>query len=97
MQETATTMVGMILGMMFTHVTDGHVAYSWLLFVLLTLLHIYANVKAMRCLVLHSLNPSRLELLLDTFLSKVWCMSACIVIILSCACIAVAHTPSKIK
>ena len=37
---------------------------SWLLFAALTWLHVWANVRAMRCLVLDSLTPARLELLL---------------------------------
>ena len=43
----------------------------WATFISLTALHVYANVKAMRSLVLTSLNPSRLGLLVDTFYIKV--------------------------
>lgn len=51
----------------------GLPALLWVTFISLTALHVYANVKAMRSLVLTSLNPSRLELLVDTYFDKVQC------------------------
>ena len=44
----------------------------WASFLSLTALHVYANIKAMRALTLTSLNPSRLQLLVDTFYHKVY-------------------------
>ncbi|KAG2451206.1 hypothetical protein HYH02_003813 [Chlamydomonas schloesseri] len=92
-QETATTIVGMVLGMAVTRLlaTDPHdpagttiggsssssssravwaVLAAWLVFGLLTALHVWANVRAMRCLVLRSLNQPRLELLVTRYLGQ---------------------------
>ncbi len=48
-----------------------HVLWGWALFAALTWLHVYANIRAMRCLVLTSLNEPRLELLLEAYMEKV--------------------------
>ena len=40
---------------------------TWITFLLLTALHIYANIKAMRSLLLNSLNRPRLDLLLQHY------------------------------
>lgn len=89
-QEIATTMAGMILGMLLTNFTASQstahtllganktsdyaashrMMLAWILFALLTVFHVYANVRAMRCLILPSLNASRLQLLLRLFLNK---------------------------
>ncbi|KAL3136855.1 hypothetical protein ABBQ38_005562 [Trebouxia sp. C0009 RCD-2024] len=42
----------------------------WVSFLSLTALHVYANIRAVRALTLTSLNPSRLQLLVDTFYHK---------------------------
>jgi hypothetical protein len=44
---------------------------AWAVFVLLTIFHVWANVRAMRCLVLTSLNVPRLELLLESHINEV--------------------------
>lgn len=67
MQETATTLIGMLLGMAFTHMFNGFPWLIWVNFLSLTVLHVYANIRAVRALTLTSLNPSRLQLLIDTF------------------------------
>lgn len=41
----------------------------WGIFIALTALHIFANVRAMRCLQLRSLNRPRLALLLRTYMA----------------------------
>ena len=52
-----------------SHAEQGAVADSpagvWTVFFLLTVLHIYANVQAMRSLQLASLNPARLAILVQ--------------------------------
>ena len=40
-------------------------------FLSLTALHVYANIRAVRALTLTSLNPSRLQLLVDKFYEQV--------------------------
>lgn len=64
-QETATTLVGMLLGMAFLHISTGSSGVIWGGFLLLTGVHIYANVRAVRALRLSSLNAPRLQLLLS--------------------------------
>ncbi|XP_041012993.1 protein root UVB sensitive 3 isoform X2 [Juglans microcarpa x Juglans regia] len=67
-QETLATMIGMALGMLLARITMGHALAIWFSFLSLTLFHIYANYKAVRCLVLTSLNPERSSILLQHFL-----------------------------
>lgn len=74
MQETLTTLLGMVVGMVFTRATAQSATAAWLLFTALTLLHVYANVRAMRCLVLHSLNQPRLDLLIHRWVPKGKCV-----------------------
>lgn len=50
----------------------------WGSFLSLTALHVYANIQAVRALTLTSLNPPRLQLLVDTFYHKVCLLSASI-------------------
>jgi hypothetical protein len=54
----------MVVGMAFVRLTADSAVAGWVLFIVLTWVHVYANIKAMRCLVLHSLNAPRLDLLL---------------------------------
>jgi hypothetical protein len=63
-QEILTTMAGMALGLGFTKAAADSPAAAWLLFCVLTWVHVHANVVAMRCLVLRSLNGPRMEVLL---------------------------------
>jgi hypothetical protein len=49
-----------------------NVAAGWLFFVVLTVVHIWANMRALRCLVLSSLNQPRLRLLLQHYMQQVW-------------------------
>lgn len=46
-------------------------AAAWAVFAALTAVHVWANVRAMRCLVLTTLNAPRAELLLDAQLTRV--------------------------
>ncbi|GAB4822234.1 hypothetical protein N2152v2_009280 [Parachlorella kessleri] len=70
-QETAATMVGMILGMGVIRLTAGSAMAAWTVFVLMTWLHIFANIRALRCLHMTSLNRPRLDLLLTHYWAKV--------------------------
>ncbi len=55
-------MLGMVVGMAVTRLTAHHLALSWAVFMALTAWHVAANVAAMRCLLLASLNRPRLDL-----------------------------------
>ncbi|KAL8112045.1 protein root UVB sensitive 3 isoform X2 [Apium graveolens] len=63
-QETVATMVGMALGMLLAHITMGHSIAIWFSFLSLTVFHMYANYKAVRCLSLTTLNCERSSILL---------------------------------
>ncbi|CAK8540450.1 unnamed protein product [Lathyrus sativus] len=66
-QETVATMIGMALGMLVARITIGHPLAIWFSFLSLTLFHMYANYRAVRCLALNSLNPERSSILLQHF------------------------------
>ena len=70
-QETAVTAIGMVLGMLLTKYCSGSQVASWLWFLALTALHVWANLKAMRNLVLTSINLPRLEALLEAYADEV--------------------------
>ncbi|XP_022878334.1 protein root UVB sensitive 3-like isoform X1 [Olea europaea var. sylvestris] len=67
-QETVATMLGMALGMFLAHITLGHSLAIWFCFLSLTVFHIYANYKAVRCLSLTTLNCERSSILLLHFM-----------------------------
>ncbi|KAK2966705.1 hypothetical protein RJ640_007992 [Escallonia rubra] len=67
-QETLATMLGMALGMVLARVTMGNSVGIWFSFLSLTLFHIYANYKAVRCLSLVTLNCERSSILLLHFM-----------------------------
>ncbi|OVA02143.1 FAS1 domain [Macleaya cordata] len=67
-QETVATMTGMILGMLLAHITMGHSLAIWFSFLSLTMFHMYANYRAVRCLSLTTLNFERSSILLQHFM-----------------------------
>ncbi|KAG1366773.1 protein root UVB sensitive 3 [Cocos nucifera] len=69
-QETMATMTGMALGMLLAHVTRGHPIAVWVSFLSLTMFHMYANYKAVRCLSLNTLNNERSSILLQYFMQN---------------------------
>ncbi|XP_057853398.2 protein root UVB sensitive 3 [Cryptomeria japonica] len=69
-QETMATMLGMLLGMVFAHITAGRPGAMWSSFLLLTFFHMFANYQAVRCVCLTSLNEGRTSILLQRFISN---------------------------
>ncbi|OMO93493.1 hypothetical protein CCACVL1_06483 [Corchorus capsularis] len=67
-QETMATMIGMALGMLLARITTENPLAIWISFLSLTMFHIYANYKAVRCLALDSLNFERSSILLQHFI-----------------------------
>uniref|UniRef100_A0A7N0UBC3 Protein root UVB sensitive 3 n=1 Tax=Kalanchoe fedtschenkoi TaxID=63787 RepID=A0A7N0UBC3_KALFE len=67
-QETMATMIGMALGMLLARITMGHALSTWISFLSLTVFHMYANYRAVRCLSLTSLNCERTSILLRYFM-----------------------------
>ena len=57
----------MTLGMAVTTTTDGKTAWQWAVFVALTVAHVYCNVRAVRSLVIDSLNRERVRRLLARY------------------------------
>uniref|UniRef100_A0A7N2N552 Protein root UVB sensitive 3 n=1 Tax=Quercus lobata TaxID=97700 RepID=A0A7N2N552_QUELO len=67
-QETVATMIGMALGMLLARVTTGHALSIWFCFLSLTMFHMYANYRAVRCLALTTLNPERSSIVFQYFM-----------------------------
>ncbi|XP_047332511.1 protein root UVB sensitive 3 isoform X2 [Impatiens glandulifera] len=67
-QETVATMVGMALGMVLARFATGHPFVIWFSFLSLTIFHMYANYKAVKCLKLNTLNCERCSILLVHFM-----------------------------
>ncbi|KAF6259262.1 vitamin B6 photo-protection and homoeostasis-domain-containing protein [Scenedesmus sp. NREL 46B-D3] len=69
-RERATVIIGSLLGMAVTQRMADNAAAAWLFFAVLTWLHVWANIRALRCLVLSSVNEPRLRLLLQHYQDK---------------------------
>ncbi|XP_038997333.1 protein root UVB sensitive 3-like [Hibiscus syriacus] len=69
-QETMATMIGMALGMLLARITTENPLAIWFSFLSLTMFHMYANYKAVRCLALDSLNFERSSILLRHFIES---------------------------
>ncbi|KAL0386028.1 UNVERIFIED_CONTAM: protein root UVB sensitive 3 [Sesamum radiatum] len=67
-QETVATMMGMALGMVLARITMGQSIAIWFCFLSLTIFHMYANYKAVRCLSLCTLNCERSSILLSHYI-----------------------------
>jgi len=70
-QETLISLAGMIAGYFLLKYVDGMESqrFVWGVFFFLTVLHMYSNFKAVRSLVLNTLNEDRLEYVWDRFTS----------------------------
>ncbi|KAE8724601.1 Protein root UVB sensitive 3 [Hibiscus syriacus] len=64
------TMIGMALGMLLAQITTENPLAIWFSFLSLTMFHMYANYKAVRCLALDSLNFERSSILLQNFIES---------------------------
>ena len=62
-QETAVTLIGLLCGMAFAKAVNSQPLAIWSAFVLLTLVHVVANIGAVRCLHLATINALRWEIL----------------------------------
>ena len=69
-QETAVTLLGLLLGSAFASYADGSAAYIWSVFLALTVLHCFANYQAVRGLQLPTLNRTRAAMLAEAALSS---------------------------
>ncbi|XP_027260275.1 RUS family member 1 isoform X2 [Cricetulus griseus] len=69
-QETVVNLAGLLVSLLMLPLVSDCPSLSLGCFILLTALHIYANYRAVRALVLETLNESRLQLLLKHFLQR---------------------------
>ncbi|KAM4829788.1 RUS family member 1 [Thomomys bottae] len=69
-QETLVNLAGLLVSLLMLPLVSGYASLSLGCFFLLTALHIYANYRAVRALVMETLNESRLQLVLKHFLQK---------------------------
>ncbi|XP_069860164.1 RUS family member 1-like [Dipodomys merriami] len=69
-QETLVNLAGLLVSLLMLPLVSGCPSLSLGCFFLLTALHIYANYRAVRALVMETLNENRLRLVLKHFLQK---------------------------
>lgn len=69
-QETLVNLAGLLVSLLMLPLVSGCPSVSLGCFFLLTALHIYANYRAVRALVMETLNESRLRLVLKHFLQQ---------------------------
>ena len=74
-QETFVTLIGILSGIAVARwlnelESSASFTWSWMLFVILTLLHVYANWRCVTALKLRSLNRHRVNLLLEAWKKK---------------------------
>ena len=69
-QETAVTLMGLLLGLLLSSSLNASPVAKWGAFVVLTAVHIWANYVAVSLLQLRSLNPARAGLLCVAFLQQ---------------------------
>lgn len=62
-QETAVALVGLVVGMVCASYVAEDVAVTWGVFIVLLLLHQWANYQLIRVLVLDTLNPQRIHII----------------------------------
>jgi hypothetical protein len=68
-QETAITLIGLLFGYFMTVGLSEQSNAIWIAFFLLTLIHIWANVRAMRVLSLTRINQQRAHILINQWLA----------------------------
>jgi hypothetical protein len=63
-QETAVTLLGLIIGLICASIIKDDYNTAWIIFISLLILHQYANYRLVRVLILDTLNPQKLYLIL---------------------------------
>ena len=69
-QETAITLIGMTLGTIITHLIGGNTSIVWIIFIISTIIHQYANFKLVSVLKFYTLNPPRMLLVADAIYKR---------------------------
>uniref|UniRef100_A0AAV1UBT8 Uncharacterized protein n=1 Tax=Peronospora matthiolae TaxID=2874970 RepID=A0AAV1UBT8_9STRA len=72
-QETAVKLCGLIVGMYFANAVNESQVAVWVAFLVLTLVHVYANYNAVSCLCIPTVNILRGSILVQRFLKSGTC------------------------
>ncbi|XP_044159106.1 RUS family member 1 [Bufo gargarizans] len=67
-QETLVNLAGLLVSLVLVPMVSDSIWGTYLLFLLLTCLHLYANYRAVRSVVMETLNQSRLSIVLEHYL-----------------------------
>ena len=70
LQETLVNLGALILNLSVLPMVSGDPYFVWTLFVTMTMLHLFANYKAVTSLIFETLNKDRLLLILDAYCIK---------------------------
>lgn len=68
-QETMVNLAGLIVGLILTPTLAGKTGLIWLLFLMFTMLHLFANYQAVSVVSMETFNKNRLHLLMKGLLS----------------------------
>eukprot|EP00038_Savillea_parva_P023718 m.42159 g.42159 ORF g.42159 m.42159 type:complete len:486 (+) comp6234_c0_seq1:2383-3840(+) len=68
-QETLVNLTGVVVGMVLLPLIDENVAYTWLLFTIATVCHMYFNYRAVTCLILEEFNTERLRIAVQHYVN----------------------------
>ncbi|XP_040190571.1 RUS family member 1 isoform X2 [Rana temporaria] len=69
-QETLVNLAGLLISLLVVPLVSENLWVTYLLFLFLTSLHLYANYRAVRSVVMDTLNKSRLSIILEHFLQQ---------------------------
>ncbi|CAI5735647.1 unnamed protein product [Hyaloperonospora brassicae] len=69
-QETAVRLLGLIVGMYFANAVNASQFAVWVAFLVLTIVHVYANYNAVSCLCIPTVNLLRGLVLVERFLAS---------------------------
>ncbi|KAK3085163.1 hypothetical protein FSP39_025248 [Pinctada imbricata] len=69
-QETLVNLAALLCSMLLVPIVTGNETLIWTLFFLFTILHLYANYSAVTCVVMETINQSRLHILVYNYLSS---------------------------
>ncbi|KAM4608176.1 RUS family member 1 [Discoglossus pictus] len=67
-QETLVNLAGLLVSLFLVPLVSDNLGVTYLLFFLLTSLHLYANYRAVRSIIMETLNQSRLSIVLGHYL-----------------------------
>ncbi|CAG2228046.1 RUS1 family protein homolog,RUS1 family protein C16orf58 homolog,RUS1 family protein C16orf58 [Mytilus edulis] len=67
-QETLVNLAGLIINFLLIPIVTGKPMIIWSLFVIFTCLHLFANYRAVTCVVMESLNQARLNIIIKDYI-----------------------------